>query len=288
MGNVNDGGMHGKTVIVTGANSGIGKVTARELARMGARVVMVCRDCGRGEAAKADVIAETGNDSVDLVLADFASQAAIYAVAVEILDRYDRIDALVNNAGAMFGERQLTEDGYEMTFGVNHLGYFLFTHLLLDRIKASTPARIVNVASRAHSRETLNFDDLQHERGYRAFSVYGESKLANVYFTYERAKRLDGAGVTVNCLHPGVVATNFGSGASALFRLALTLGRPLFISPANGAETSVYLASSSEVEGVTGKYFDKCKPIESSRVSYDEDAARKLWGLSVEMTGLKA
>lgn len=285
--------MNGKTCVVTGASSGLGKVTATALSSMGAHVVMVCRDPARGEAAQADIVGASRNEKVDLLIADLSSQRQVRRVAADIRDRSDRLDVLVNNAGAMNTARTLTEDGIETTWAVNHLAYFLLTNELAALLRSSTPARVVNVSSRAHVGRRINFDDVQGERGYQGYRIYGQSKLANVLFTYELARRLDGNGVTANCLHPGVVATGFGhNNRTDLFGRAfggvLTAIRPFLLSPERGAETSVYLASSPEVDGVTGKYFVKKKAVASSPESYDEAAASRLWQLSEEQTRASA
>ncbi len=223
--------MTGKTVLITGATSGIGKATAMGLANMGASVVMVGRDRGRGEAAVAEIKERSGNASVDLMLADVSSQREIRRLADGFGEAYPRLDVLVNNAGVFRSERITTADGIEATFAVNHLAYFLLTNLLLERLKASAPSRIVNVASADHSNATIDFDDLQGEKGYRGAKAYSRSKLANVLFTYELARRLRGTGVTVNCLHPGVVGTNLGSGVSGAFGFVVSALRPLMKSP---------------------------------------------------------
>ena len=277
--------MKGKTVIVTGANAGIGKVTASELAAMGAKVTMVCRDKARGEEALRDVRSTSGGD-VDLMLCDFGSLASIRSFAAAFKDSHDRLDVLVNNAGAIIGERRQTADGFEMTFGVNHLGYFLLTNLLLDLLKKSAPSRIVNVASDVHRQGKLDWDDLQHEKkSYAQFRAYSDSKLCNVLFTVELARRLQGTGVTANSLHPGVVGTNFGTTGSKLFQVIVKLGGPFLLSPAKGARTSIHLAASPEVEGVTGKYFAKSREAKPSAASVDPDAARRLWDVSAKMVG---
>jgi retinol dehydrogenase-14 len=279
----------GKTCVVTGANNGIGKVTAAALASMGARVVMVCRDPARGEAARAEIAERAGSDRVDLLIADMASQRQVRQAATDIRARYDRLDVLVNNAGAMNTARTLTEDGIETTWAVNHLAYFLLTNELLDLLKASGPARVVSVSSRAHVGARIDFDDVQGERKFGGYRIYGQSKLANVLFTYELARRLEGDGVTANCLHPGVVATGFGrNNKNDLFGRAfgavMTGIRPLLTSPERGAETSIHLAASPEVEGVSGKYFSAKKAVRSSPETYDEATARRLWELSEAMT----
>ncbi|HWP44728.1 MAG TPA: SDR family oxidoreductase [Blastocatellia bacterium] len=276
-------GMKGKICMVTGASSGIGKVTARRLAEMGANVVLVCRSRERGEQAVAEIRRRSGSDSVEALYCDLSSQKAIRRLAIEFLERHDRLHVLVNNAGLMLRRRTLTEDGIEATFAVNHLAYFLLTNLLLDVIKISEPARIVNVSSMAHASGTINFDDLQSEKSYSSMGAYRQSKLANILFTYELARRLEGTRVTVNCLHPGVIATNLARDMPKIIDLAL---RAFFTSPEKGAETSVYLASSPEVEAVTGKYFINCKEARSNQESYDREIARRLWEVSARLTGL--
>lgn len=285
--------MTGKACLVTGANQGIGKETAVALARIGATVVMTSRDRAKGEAALADVRTRSGRQDVELMLADFGSFASIRQLAADFKAKHRRLDVLVNNAGAIMTSRSETSDGFETTFGVNHLGYFLLTSLLLDTVKASAPSRIVNVASRAHLRSEMDFDDLNSRQGrYSAMTTYARSKLANVLFTYELARRLQGTGVTANCLHPGVVRTGFGKNnsgyAKMLFQVFQVVARPWLLSPEKGAATSIYLASSPEVEGVTGKYFADCRETPSSPASYDEPSQRRLWGVSEEMCGLKA
>jgi NAD(P)-dependent dehydrogenase (short-subunit alcohol dehydrogenase family) len=275
--------MTGKICLVTGANSGIGKVTVRRLAEMGARVVMVCRNRERGQHALDEIRRKSGAASLELLCCDLSSQKAIRNLAIEFLERYDRLHVLVNNAGLMMRRRTLTEDGLESTFAVNHLAYFLLTNLLLDVIKISAPARIINVASIAHMAGAINFDDLQCERSYSGMAAYRQSKLANILFTYEMARRLEGSGVTVNCLHPGVIATNLARDMPKVVDLAL---RAFLTSPEKGADTSVYLASSPEVEGVTGKYFDDREEARSNDESYNKDVARRLWEVSAHLTGL--
>jgi NAD(P)-dependent dehydrogenase (short-subunit alcohol dehydrogenase family) len=285
-----NGTMDEKTCIVTGASSGIGKETARSLAGMGARVVMVSRDQARGAAARDDIRRTTGRD-VEWVLADLSSQASIRDLAARILEMCPRIDVLVNNAGALYTSRQTTVDGFERTFATNHLNYFLLTHLLLDRIKDSAPARIVNVSSRAHMNGAIDFEDPHFERRrYNIGGAYSQSKLANVLFTYELARRLEGTGVTVNCLHPGVVRTGFAKNNGGLLgtivKHGMRVASMFFMDAAKGAQTSVFLAASPEVEGVTGRYFVRCKDTPSSERSYDIDAARRLWELSENLCGL--
>ena len=280
-------GMAGKVCLVTGATSGIGLAAARELARLGATVILVARDKAKGAATVEALRNETGNDQLSLLLCDFSSQASIRTMASAFLAAWPRLDVLVNNAGGIQGQRRLTEDGLEMTFAVNHLGYFLLTALLLERLKASAPARIVNVASAAHRGGRLDLEDLQSERRYRSFAVYSASKLANIAFTFELARRLEGSKVTANCLHPGVVGTGFGASGTRLLAFLMKLGRPLLTSPKRGAETIVYLASSPEVAGISGRYFSRCKPVGPSRAAQDAAPARKLWQASERLTGLR-
>lgn len=277
------GDMTGKTCIVTGASSGIGKVTARELTRMGADVVLVCRDRGRGEAARQEIAAAAGREP-DLLLADLSCQAAIRGLAAEIRGRYRRLDVLVNNAGLIVGERQLSPDGIELTFATNHLGYFLLTTLLVDLLRASAPARVVNVASEAHRfGPGLDFDDLQGQKGYRSLRAYGRSKLCNILFTAELARRLEGSGVTVNCLHPGAIASNFGQSGTPFFAWLARLGRPFLLTNEQGAATTIYLASSPDVEGKTGGYYRKGRSAKPSRAARDAAAAARLWEVSEQL-----
>jgi NAD(P)-dependent dehydrogenase (short-subunit alcohol dehydrogenase family) len=278
--------MQGRVCVITGATSGIGRVTAHELARRGATLALVCRDRGRGEETRADIQGATGRTDVTLFLADLASQADIRRVAAELLARFPRIHVLVNNAGVVNLRHTKTVDGIETVFAVNHLAYFLLTHLLLERLRASAPARIVNVASDAHRWGTLRFDDLGWEQGYKAMRVYGQSKLANILFTYELARRLAGSGVTVNCLHPGAVATRLGQNNGRIATLLTKALAPFFRTAAKGASTSIHLATAPAVEGVSGRYFSNCKEARSSRASHDEAAAQRLWDVSAQLTGL--
>ena len=271
--------------MVTGANSGIGKETAKGLAKHGATVIMVCRSRERGQQALSEIKESVGSGNVELMLCDLSSQKSVREFAAQFEKSHARLDVLVNNAGVMNRYRSETGDKLEATFAVNHLGYFLLTNLLLDIIKRSAPARIINVSSATHKFGVIDFDDLQNEKRYRAFGAYSNSKLANVLFTYELARRLEGTGVTANCLHPGGVATNIfhdlPKAMEALIKLVTT-------SPGKGAETSLYLASSPEVEGVTGKYFVKKSATRTSASSYNEDTARRLWDVSAKLTGLCA
>ena len=276
--------MKNKVCLITGANSGIGKVTAFKLAEMGATVIMVCRNQAKGETAMAEIIEKSGNNSIDLMLADISSQKSIRKLSEIFSKKYQRLNVLINNAGGIFGQHQFTEDGVEWTFAVNHLAYFLLTNLLVDMLKLSAPARIVNVASEGHRAATIDFNNLQGEKKYGAMNAYFQSKLANVLFTYELDRRLSGTGVTANCLHPGLVASNFGNSGSKFFRFLVQVAKPFFISSEKGAETSVYLASSAEIEGVSGKYFVRKKEVKSSPESYNKSSARKLWTASAELT----
>jgi NAD(P)-dependent dehydrogenase (short-subunit alcohol dehydrogenase family) len=279
--------LKGKTVLVSGATSGIGLVTARELARMGAQVTILSRNAGKCAAVAASIQAGTGNP-VEFIAADLSTLAGIMQAAALFKQRHTRLHVLVNNAGAMFARRQLTADGYEMTLALNHLNYFLLTILLLDILKASAPARIVNVASGSHLGASLDLDDLQSERHYRGMRAYGQSKLANVLFTYELARRLEGSGVTANVLHPGFISTGIGRNNGFFYSLGMRIVGLFIHKPGQGAQTSIYLASSPEVEGVTGKYFVDCRPVESSPLSHDPDLAKRLWQVSLELTGSAA
>jgi NAD(P)-dependent dehydrogenase (short-subunit alcohol dehydrogenase family) len=279
--------MTGKTVVITGGNSGIGKETAVSLAKAGAKVLVTARDPVRGADAVAEIQRRSANEQVGLVVFDLGDLSAVRKHAPEILDHCDRIDVLVNNAGVVLSDRRVTADGFEATFAVNHLGHFVLTDLLLDRIKSSAPSRIVNVSSTAHksARRGLDFDDLQSTKQYRAMQVYGRSKLANIYFTTELASRLEGTGVTANCLHPGTVATGYGrdGDTKGVLAFGVKVIVPFVLSAEQGAATSVYLASSPEVEGVTGKYFVKSKPRSPSKAASDPVAAKRLWEISEEL-----
>ena len=280
------GQLKGKTCMITGASSGLGRVTAIELARMGATLVLVCRDRTRGENVTGEVRELTGNPAVSLMLADLSVQQSIRNLAAEFLARGEPLHVLVNNAGVFNLKRSLTADGIEAVFAINHLSYFMLTLLLVDRIKQSAPARIVNVASNAHRWGSINFDDLGGARSYRSSRIYGQSKLANILFTYELARRLEGTGVTVNCLHPGAVATGLGANNGALAKLLMPVIGLFMRSPEQGAATQIYLAASPEVQGVSGKYFVDCQPAQSNQESYDTAVARRLWEVSAEMTGV--
>lgn len=277
--------LRGKTCLITGATFGIGKTTALGLARQGARVVIVGRDAGRAAETASWLKREAGSDRVDFLVADLSSQAEIRRLAEEFKRTQDRLDILINNAGAMFAKRETTVDGFERTWALNHLAYVLLTFELLDYLQFSAPARMINVASRAHARFALDLADLQGARDYSSFKAYCRSKLANVVFTYALARRLDGAQVSVNCLHPGVVATGIARNMNGLFRLAFSAVKPLLTTPEDGAATSIYLASSPEAAGVTGKYFAKCKQAPSSPASYDQALQEQIWGISLRQIG---
>jgi retinol dehydrogenase 14 len=279
--------MASKTVLITGGTGGIGKATAVGLARLGARVAITGRDSARAEAAVADIRAASENPAIDAYTADLSDQAQVRRLAAEVLDAYPRLDVLVNNVGGFWNTRHVTADGLEHTFAVNHLAPFLLTHLLLDRLIASAPARIVTVSSGAQTMGRIDFDDLQGERSYSGQRAYNQSKLANVMFTYELARRLEGTGVAATVLHPGVVRTAFGTEDPARWqRVFLPLVRPFLKTPDEGAQTSVYLASSPEVDGVTGRYFANRKPETSSKGSYDTAAQARLWQISADLAGL--
>jgi NAD(P)-dependent dehydrogenase (short-subunit alcohol dehydrogenase family) len=281
--------MKSKVVMVTGVTAGIGKVTARELARRGATVVAVARDAQRGQAAVDEIRRETGNDDVHLMVCDVSSQASVRRLAAGFREKHDRLHVLVNNVGAVFGDRTLTADGIETTFATNHLAYYLLTDLLLPVLEASAPARIVSVSSEAHRGATLDWDDLQYERRtYVALSVYGASKLANIAWSAELARRLAGRGVTTSTLHPGVISSNFGDSGPGWMRFGVKLVRPFLITSEKGAETSIYLATSPEVAEVTGKYFDKKKPREPSAQARDPETGRRLFAVSEELTAKSA
>jgi len=280
--------MDGKICLVTGGTAGIGLVTARSLAEQGAQVIVVGRDRSKGEAAAA-ALSDRRPDAVTFAAADLTDQGEIRRLAGELGSRLPRLDVLVNNAGAMFGRRTLSADGIEMTFALNHLGYFLLTHELLAMLRAAPRARIVNVASRAHRGVNLHFDDLQHQRRYFGWIAYKRSKLANLLFTYELARRLEatgGTGVTANALHPGFVATDIGVANGLLAGIVWRAVSLAAITPEEGARTSIHLASAPEVDGISGQYFVKTRPERSSEVSCDREAATRLWDISAELTGI--
>jgi NAD(P)-dependent dehydrogenase (short-subunit alcohol dehydrogenase family) len=283
--------MAGKLVVITGGNTGIGKETAVALATMGAQVVFTARDARKGEDAREEIRTRSGRDDVEVMALDLARLSSVRAFAVAFAARRDRLDVLINNAGLVLGSRSETEDGYETTFQVNHLGPFLLTQLLKPQLAAAPAARVVNVSSDAHkqARRGLDFDDLQSERGYRSFPVYGKTKLANILFTRELARRWDDTGVTTNALHPGFVASRFGRDGDTgwLGSLALPLSKPFALTPKQGAQTSVYVASAPELEGVTGGYWVKSAPASPTKAAQDDDAARRLWEVSEELAAAR-
>jgi retinol dehydrogenase-12 len=277
--------MRGKTVLITGGNSGIGRHTAIELARMGARVVFTSRNVRKGDVARAEIREAANTKLVESTELDLASFASIEKFAKQFLAKYERLDVLVLNAGIVLDRRSTTVDGFETTFGVNHLGHFLLVQLLRERIIASAPARIVVVSSDVHRyvRDGLDFDDLMYEKDYAGFKAYSRSKLANILFANELARQLEGTGVVVNSLHPGAVRTGLASSDDVkgpLARVVVMLGRPFMLSPERGAKTSIYLASSPEVEGKTGGYYQRCKLAQTTAAAQDRAAAERLWQVS--------
>jgi NAD(P)-dependent dehydrogenase (short-subunit alcohol dehydrogenase family) len=283
--------MERKICLITGGTSGIGKATAEALAALGATTVIVGRDPEKSRRVCRKIRAKTRNSNVDFMLADLSSQQDIRKLADLFKRRFPKLDVLINNAGAKITARNTTVDGYEMTFALNHLAYFLLTQLLIDRLKAGSDGRIINVSSGAHGGARLDFNDLQNEHEYVGKRAYNQSKLANIVFTYELSRRLDGSGVTVNAMAPGGVITHFCRNNGYVSWLkhvgAHILARNL-IGPKKAAETIVYLATSAEVQGVTGKYFFEKKPVSSSAASYDADTAKRLWDISIEMTGVSS
>jgi NAD(P)-dependent dehydrogenase (short-subunit alcohol dehydrogenase family) len=279
--------MHGKVVVISGGTSGIGEVAAERLAGLGARLVLVARDRARGEATLARLRARGPGVAHVAHYADLSLIADIKRVAAEVAAAEPRIDVLINNAGAMFGRRQVTADGLELTFATNHMSYFLLTHGLRERLLASAPARVVNTSSAAHRRASLDFDDLQSTRGYRGFMAYSRSKLCNILYTRDLARRSAGTGVTANCLHPGFVATRFGDASGGLFSYVVRASKQVFaISSEKGAETLVYLASSPEVATISGGYFYQCQLATPTRAAQDDAAARRLWAETARLAGL--
>jgi len=280
--------MQGKVVVITGATSGIGEVAAQRLADMGARIVLVARDKARGEAALTRLRGGGTGISHSVHYGDLSRISEMKRLAEEIAAAEPRIDVLINNAGAMFSSRRITEDNLELTFAINHMAYFVLTHGLRERLFASSPARIVNTASGAHKGRVLDFEDLQSTKGYSAVNVYGRSKLCNILFTRELSRRWTGRGATVNCLHPGFVATRFGDASGTLLSLGMRLAKTFAISPEKGAQTIVYLASSPEVAGVSGEYFYQCRPATPTAEARDDAAAKRLWTESARIAGIEA
>jgi NAD(P)-dependent dehydrogenase (short-subunit alcohol dehydrogenase family) len=282
-----NGGMGGKTALITGGTSGIGKATAVALAAMGADVVVVGRNRERGEVALGEIKSQSHSESVELMLADLSVQDEVRGLAGAFLERYDRLDVLANNAGLVQSKRTETADRIETTLAVNHLAPFLLTNLLLDRLKQSAPSRVITVSSEAQRWGDMDFDDLQSTQKYRGFPVYGMTKLANIMFTYELAERLKGTFVTANCLHPGAVGTNFGKNNGGPMTLFFRAAKPFMRSPEQGADTLIWLASSPDVEGVSGTYFSDRKEIEAKKIVHDPATRRRLWEISEDLTGLK-
>lgn len=278
--------MKDRLVLITGSTAGIGKRAALELAKQGAHVIIQGRDAAKAERVANQLKQESGNPKVDFLVADLSSMQAVRGLAAEVKQRYGKLDVLLNNAGAVNPKREVTADGYERTFATNHLAYFLLTNLLLPELEKGTRPRIVSVSSDAHRSGKMNFDDLMAERGYTAFMQYGRSKLANILFTRELSRRVKDRGITANCLHPGFVASDFLS-KGGLWKVIKPVAYLFAISEEQGARCSVYLASSPDVEGVTGKYFYKCREHRPRSYAEDDEAARKLWEVSEQLTGLQ-
>ena len=275
--------MNGKVCLVTGATDGIGKVSARVLAELGAKVIIVGRNPEKSAIVLAELRSISGNENIDLLMADLAVMQEVRDLAEQVISRYDRIDVLLNNAGGYFTKHEITSDGLEMTFALNHMSYFLLTNKLMELLKYSAPARIVNVSSDAHYGVDIEFDNLNGEQEYKAWKAYQKSKLANVLFTYELLKKVPG-NITVNCLHPGFVATNFGHNNGGFFGPVLKIAQRISaIDPEEGAKTSIFLCSAPEVKGVSGKYFYKCQPKTSSRESRNMDTGKRLWQISSDI-----
>jgi retinol dehydrogenase-14 len=277
--------MQGKTVLITGANSGIGFVTARELAKMGARVLMVCRDAKRGAQARAEVAQVAAAAAPELLLADVSSQQAVRALADDVRRRFPKIDVLINNAGGMFSERGLTVDGIERTFATNHLGPFLLTNLVIDLVRAGTGGRVVNVAADAYP-SRLDFDNLQGEKRYGFLGAYFRSKLENIIFSFDLAVRLENSGVTVNCMSPGPTRTRFGDNMTGLASLFPLLLKRLMPGPEKGARTLIHLASSPEVDGISGRFFLHQRARPTKPVTSNAEVAARLWRISAELVDL--
>jgi len=275
--------LRGKICLVTGSTSGIGKVTARELANRGATVVLVSRSRAKGEATQAEIKQATGNQEVELLVADLGVLEDVRRLAAEFQHTHDHLHLLVNNAGAAYPRRTLTAEGLEATLAVNYLAPFLLTELLLDTLKASAPARIVNVSSAQHATVSMEFDNLQGEKAYATLRNYGQAKLALLLWTYELARRLEGTGVTVNALHPGITASNFPAGMTGPAAWAMKLSKPFLLTAEQGAQTTLYLATSPQVEGVTGKYFAKSQEKSSSSRSYDQTVGLRLWEVTEQL-----
>jgi NAD(P)-dependent dehydrogenase (short-subunit alcohol dehydrogenase family) len=278
--------MQGKFCLITGATSGMGKETALGLARLGATVVLVGRDRLKGEETLREMKRQSDNENIDLLLADLSSQQEVRKLAADFKAKYSQLHVLVNNAGAVFSKRQTTVDGLEMTFALDHLAYFLLTNLVLDTLKASAPSRIINISSQAQGTGKINFDDLQGEKSYGllGFTAYSQAKLANVMFTYDLARRLQGTGVTVNAVGPGPVSTNFGISNGGVFARLTALAMRGAKTPEDAARTAIRLASASELEGETGKFYYNEREIRSSRLSHNVATQKRLWDVSEELT----
>jgi NAD(P)-dependent dehydrogenase (short-subunit alcohol dehydrogenase family) len=280
--------MQEKVAMVTGASSGIGKITALELAKAGAEVILVCRNKTKGEKTKTELIEKTGNQKITLLLADLSLLSEVRKVAAEFNSRFPKLDILINNAGMMPGKFLRTSEGFEIAFATNYLSMFLLTNLLMDKLMISGEARIINISSEAHRLGQINFQELNAPRKYSALTAYADSKLAAILFTYELARRLEFTNITVNALHPGVVGTNFAHDSFKAFKYLMKLSKPFIRSSEKGAETTLYLATEPSLKSVSGKYFKNCKPVTSSRLSYDQSLARRLWQYSEEKTEFQA
>ena len=278
--------MKNKICLVTGATSGIGQVTARVLAQQGATVIIVGRNKEKCIQTTNNIREITKNSSVEYILSDLSIQNDVRKLAEQFLSKYNKLDVLINNAGVSIQKRQETVDGIEVTFAINHLSHFLLTNLLLNVIKASEPARIINVSSALHTRSSLNFDDLEGKKKYSSMDAYSKSKLANILFTYELARRLEGTRVTVNAVHPGLVSTNLSSNSSGFTKFVWNIMSIFALNVEKGAESSVFLATSPDIKNITGKYYSKMNMVPSSEESYNEENAKRLWKVSLKMTGL--
>jgi NAD(P)-dependent dehydrogenase (short-subunit alcohol dehydrogenase family) len=275
-----------KTVLITGANSGIGKTTATTLSIMGYKVVFVARNIEKAEATKKEIIQVSGNNSVDFILADLMSLSQIEECASTFKHRHENLDILINNAGVCLPERRITEDGFEAMFQINHLSHFLLTNLMLEVLEKNEESRIINVSSAGHKVGKFDLDNLQSEHHFGSLSTYCNTKLLNILFTFELAERLKGTGVTVNTLHPGVVNTNFAGEMKGVFNVLNQMTKPFLINPEKGAATSIYLATSEDVKTVTGKYFEKCKAVEPKNKFINKVNQQLLWDKSMELSGL--
>ncbi|XP_036374681.1 retinol dehydrogenase 12-like [Megalops cyprinoides] len=278
--------LDGKTVLITGSNTGIGKETARDLAKRGARIIMACRDLGKAEAAQKELIEDSGNQNIVVKKLDLSDTKLIREFAEVINKEEKQVNILINNAGVMMCPFSKTADGFEMQFGVNHLGHFLLTYLLLDLIRRSAPARILNVSSMAHTWGTINLDDINSEKRYNDRRAYGQSKLANILFSRSLAKRLEGTGVTVYALHPGIVQTELGRHLNTPLKVAYTIVKPFLKTPVQGAQTSIYCAVEPALENESGHYYSECAQATCSRTATDDEMAQKLWELSCQMLGI--